>query len=438
MEAPPPRLSSMRGAVYDECWPCDGPVAGFMQQDASGNVPAAPVSPEHYSWTAEGKPLTVRLAYSVIERLHVDVMQGFGLVPRRGAEVGGLLLGNIVQDGGTEVVIDDYAPVACEHRHGPSFSLSGDDRRMFAAAVEKWRRQDSPQRYVVGCYRSNTRTEFCLSDEDRALCDEFIPGDSCVFLLIKPFATKACQAAFFFRENGVFPSESPYGTFPFRRQDAGAAPGPEQSRPRQASEPLPAASNPAPDGERPSPVTARGRSQAPAAVPIRPLGRFAVASPGPSPIEERPAAPPNPQVARIASPLETMAPPRGRRSVPLPLAFVFLLLGVLLGFQAALQMRPEPQPQSPETLVRLGLHVVQRGDNLQVNWNRDSVFIQPAQRAVLFIWDGADQKSTELDAATLRSGNVVYRRITSAVSFRLEVFLPSGRTVSETCEWRLP
>jgi hypothetical protein len=124
--------------------------------------------------------------------------------------------------------------------------------------------------------------------------------------------------------------------------------------------------------------------------------------------------------------------------MPLPLAFVFLMLGVLLGFQAALQLRPPPPAASVDEAVRLGLNVSQQGDNIQLNWNRDAPVIRASQRAVLVIWDGASQQSTNLDSITLRSGNVVYRRITRGGRFRLEVFLPGGGTVSETAEWRLP
>jgi hypothetical protein len=140
----------------------------------------------------------------------------------------------------------------------------------------------------------------------------------------------------------------------------------------------------------------------------------------------------------VRSPLETLAPPRARRGVPVPLAFVFLMLGVLLGFQAALQMRPAPQPASVDEAVRLGLNVTQRGDNIQLTWNRDAAVVRSSQRAVLVIWDGDSQQSAELDSITLRSGNVVYRRITSRVRFRLEVFLAGGSSVSETADWRLP
>ncbi len=413
-----------------------------MQQEGNENASSGTPPPEYYHWSVEGKPVTVRLAYDVVDRLQAEVMQGFGAIPKRGAEVGGLLLGTAVKGEMLDVVIDDFAPVACEHRLGPSFALSDADHERFAAAVAEWRRKDRSERYVVGYYRSNTRAEFSLSDEDLALCEKYLPDSSNVFLLIKPFATRACQAGFFFWEDGSIRVETPYGVFPFRRQDIGGGPSPKHA----AAPPAPPRAPSAPTQDEPEetgrarrerlfPVASRESSPA-EPVSIRSLGRFSVASPGPSEIEERPAQPP--AAAPIISPLESLAPPRNKRRIPLPLAFVFLLLGILLGFQAALQMRPAPQPATIEETVRLGLTVAQRGNNIQLNWNRSSTLVAAAQRAVLYIWDGATQQSTDLDAATLRGGNVVYRRITGTVRFRLELYLANGVSVSETTEWRMP
>ncbi len=403
--------------------------------------------PEHYLWTVPGKPISIRLAYDVVDRLNLEVMRGFGAVPKRGAEVGGLLLGRVTGADPLDVVIDDYATVHCEHRHGPSFLLSKTDREQFAATVENWRRKSDVARYVVGYYRSNTRPEFSLSDDDLALCEKFFPDLSSVILLIQPFASKACQAGFFFWEDGRIRIETPYGIFPFRRQDLGGGMPPKRTDPLVAPLPTGESEGETSDGEnsvgnglglgqRLFPV-ANPEEAPPAAAPIRALGRFAVASPGPSDIEERPAQT-APHRSPALPPLETLTPRRARRRTPLPLAFVFLTLGVLLGFQAALQMRPASPVVSVEDSVRLGLRVTEHGNNIQLNWNRNATVVQVAQHGVLVISDGDARQSTDLDATTLHSGNVVYRRVTHTVRFRLEVFLPGGSTVSETVDFRAP
>ena len=44
----------------------------------------------YYNWTPEGKPVQVWLDFDVIDRMSAEVMRGFGSVPKRGAEVGGV------------------------------------------------------------------------------------------------------------------------------------------------------------------------------------------------------------------------------------------------------------------------------------------------------------------------------------------------------------
>ncbi|HLW77683.1 MAG TPA: hypothetical protein VKS01_11875, partial [Bryobacteraceae bacterium] len=58
---------------------------GAPTQDTSG----------YYVWKAEGAPVEIHLHLDVLDRLAAEVMRGFGAVPKRGAEVGGVLIGTI-------------------------------------------------------------------------------------------------------------------------------------------------------------------------------------------------------------------------------------------------------------------------------------------------------------------------------------------------------
>jgi hypothetical protein len=49
--------------------------------------------PGYYVWEVPGKPVAVHLHLDVLDRIASEVMRGFGAVPKRGAEVGGLLIG---------------------------------------------------------------------------------------------------------------------------------------------------------------------------------------------------------------------------------------------------------------------------------------------------------------------------------------------------------
>src|SRR5205823_5242848 len=103
-----------------------------------------------------------------------------------------------------------------------------------------------------------------------------------------------------------------------------------------------------------------------------------------------------------------------------PLCFIFLLLGVLLGFQASLTLRP--QASAATDPFNLQLSVSREADNLNVRWDRQALAIRTAIRGVLTIVDGSYTKTVELDPTQLQTGSVVYRHNSGEVRFRLEVY----------------
>src|SRR5258705_10618931 len=83
---------------------------------------------EYYVWQPTDNPLTIQLAFDVIDRMNIEIMRGFGAVRRRGTEVGGVLLGRIEPVGShAYITIDDFEPVPCEYAFGPSYILSTQD-----------------------------------------------------------------------------------------------------------------------------------------------------------------------------------------------------------------------------------------------------------------------------------------------------------------------
>lgn len=344
--------------------------------------------PGYYVWEVPGKPLVVQLNVDVIDSVLSDVMRGFGAVPKRGAEVGGVLIGSIERGKQSVVRVEDFESVECAYKRGPSYLFTEDDGAAFHDACERWRPDPSRSSYAVGLFRSHTRDGLSLSPEDIGLLDTYFAGPSHIALLIKPFATKASVAGFFFREDGVFPGETPL-QFPFRRRDLTG----EEAPPRR-------------------PLTERG------------------------PRARRPRA----QTDASVDPAETYAvttPVRPRLGgwMWIPLSFIFLLLGVALGFQAATSMGLRARAgDAPD--FSLGLKVGKTGDNLRVEWNPQAQQIQSAQRGVLEIQDGTYSKPVDLDAALLQSGSIIYRNSTNAVHFRLIVYLNARLTETETLDWR--
>lgn len=150
----------------------------------------------------------------------MNVMRGFGAVPKRGGEVGGLLLGSIDSKNGKQTVtIEDFVPVVCGYLRGPSYLLTEQDGARFAEAVEKAKQSGDGGPKLVGFYRSHTREALSLADEDLEMFERYCGDANQIILLVRPYATRTSTGAFFFRENGRFRRESSYQEFPFKRRD---------------------------------------------------------------------------------------------------------------------------------------------------------------------------------------------------------------------------
>jgi hypothetical protein len=329
--------------------------------------------PGYYVWAVPGKPVAVHLRLDVVDRLAAEFLRGLGAVPKRGAEVGGVLLGSIepglLRD--TSIVrIEDFEPVPCSYVRGPSYLLTEDDRALFDEVCTR--------RSPVGYYRSQTREGFSLGPEDIDVLDRNFPLGAHVALLVRPLADKPGVAGFFVRENGVFPGKT-LQEFPFRRWEM--------------------------TGEEP---------------PARP------SQPPPEPLKVEPAQPMQIVPATEPAPL----PPKSRAGMWLVAAFVFLLLGVLLGYQASRITAPRRASD-----FAVSLAVERSGENLMVRWNRDAPAVRSASSGLLEIDDGGERKRMELDRANLSGGNFIYRNASGKVRFRLVMYLDPGVSVAEELEW---
>ncbi len=354
--------------------------------------PSLQAMPGYYVWELPGKPIVVHLNLSVIDRLSAEVMRGFGLVPKRGAEVGGLLLGTVEPGARTIVRIEDFEPIACDYKRGPSYLFTADDGAAFEDTC-------AHANSAVGYYRSHTREGMSLGPEDVELMDRHFPSPSHVALLIKPFATKVSIASFFFREDGLFQSAAPL-EFPFRRRELTGQEAPPR---RSMIERIPRRRD--------------ARSQ-----------EVSIAPPVDFPVE----ALPDPVIAAPAYP----SPPKSKTRSGwawIPLSFVFLLLGVVLGFQAALTMGPKAGGAGDYSL---GLTVTREGANLSVKWDREAAAVKAAQKGMLEIEDGGYTKPVDLDAAQLSNGSILFTNSSGTVRFRLTVYPQPGVTVVQTMEWK--
>ncbi len=261
----------------------------------------------------------------------------------------------------------------------------------------------SEKGYAVGFYRSHTRDGLSLAPEDIELMESCFPDPTQVALLVKPFATKASPAGFFFRENGAFQETTPL-EFPFRRRELTGAEPPEH-RPLTERR-----SHPAPTLVRPTP-------EAPEDMAEQAAGLETASHSG-----SEYAAATTPGRFRLGA------------WVIIPLSFLFLLLGVALGALAELNVGPRIAAAGAAD-YSLSMAVVKSGDTLSLRWNGDAPLIRKADRGVLEIHDGDYAKVTDLDASQLRNGGIIFRNQTGSVSFRLTVYLNPNLSVSENLGW---
>src|SRR6185503_7118156 len=99
---------------------------------------AAQEASSYFIWQVPGKPVAVHLHLDVVDRLSAEVMRGFSAVPKRGAEVGGILLGSIEPGEVTIVRVEDFEAVPCSYSRGPSYLFSEEEQTAFEEALGRW------------------------------------------------------------------------------------------------------------------------------------------------------------------------------------------------------------------------------------------------------------------------------------------------------------
>lgn len=363
---------------------------------------APPAEPEFFhQWTAPHDALAISINLKLIDRLSLEVMEAFKSIPRRGLEVGGLLLGRIDAADGT-VIVEDSACLPSEHLYGPSYSLSPNDRDRLAGLAAEWSAEANPEFHVVGLFRSDTRPEHRFDEQDVALAQAFLPEGRGISLLITPAARGASRAAFGILREGTI---EPEGDFPFR---CGALQ--EENCPvvalkmsatavaRREALLLRAAVQPEAEAAPAANWTAFPRRRRLAGSSILPL----TATFNNHPVEWR-------KVARWA----------------------WIPIVALTAFLAGAWVRHSPPP-APHAAVaapaagRLALRVEHVGRELRLTWKHTGEPIRQATYGALRIRDGEIRSELRLDGDELLTGSLNYLPLSADVRFELQVFAPGG------------
>jgi hypothetical protein len=241
-----------------------------------------------YRWEVAGKPIAILFSLDLMDRLEREVLERFKAVTVRGSEIGGVLSGRVIAGSQPTIVIEKFEPVECDYSRGSLYLLSDEDKVRLKQTIE--RTASAPGVSVAGFFRSNTRRELLLDDEDQALAKEFFSDPNNVFLLVRPFAMKPSLGGFFFWEDGQLP-EGSYQEFPFKRSEivktlaqyVVAAP-----QPQVVKEPLVMPKReepkPAPVAPPPPPPAAVRREEPKAAAPAPPPPVFRREEPKAAPV----------------------------------------------------------------------------------------------------------------------------------------------------------
>ena len=384
---------------------------------------------DYFRWEITGRPIVVKLGMGFVDRLLPEVMRGFGAMPRRGVEMGGILLGSIDRSGDRPVVVvEDFEPVPSRHSRGATYLLSDEEIDRFKEIVAKWAYSEGKQTFAVGYYRSHTREGLGLADDDLTLFNEMFPDPQAICLLIKPFATRVSQAGIFIREGANIRAQSSYKEFPFRRRELGGG-----ELPAAAAAAKPAADHGADTASESVQQPSRPQ-QAQQQPPIRSTAPYMATTSFPAPS----IASEELQLGLPTSKIDAKTGAKVRSGwVWIPLSFIFLLLGTILGFQVALSVRNQLPASIRPDPYSLHMTVTPTNDSLHVRWDRDAAPIHSQAKGALVISDGGAQKVVQLDGDQLRNGSVVYRRASNDVRFRLEVYTAERVVVAETMEFRI-
>jgi uncharacterized protein (TIGR02246 family) len=169
-------------------------------------------SPTYATWRAPSA--SIRCSQRVMAAIHEEVLGAFVAVPKRGAEVGGVLLG---RQEGSEIVIEDFEPIPCEHRFGPSYRLSEADHEILRETIDWFRSSAHSALSIIGLYRSHTGPDFAPGPEDLKVLSTYFGNEDIYFLLIKPVRLRSSVANFFLWERGAVRPLGEAAAFPFEQ-----------------------------------------------------------------------------------------------------------------------------------------------------------------------------------------------------------------------------
>ena len=369
----------------------------MLEGDLAGVAHSAPppAGQPICSWTDGSRQFAIHLRPDVIGRLGIEAGMAFKKVPRRGLEIGGVLLGRVdTAEDTTTFWVEGFQPVGSEHRSGPSYLLSESDLSHLRQEVEKSESQS------IGIFRSHTRSEqLAVAPADAEMFERCFDAESALFLLLGPAPG---LAAFFVRTEGNWRRvhelalASSLAALVKLQQGRPSAPAKPTAPPQviQSAPPMPSAVRPLDPSAKDHALTAWEQS----------IDRQRVNRRQPSgfiPKQERAAS-------------------HARWDWWVAAAITFLVVGATASsFSYSLRRSAAPNPQAPQALH---LSVQPAGTSLRLQWDPNAAPVRGAARAILHVQDGPLQSDRDLASAELGAGSLAYQPKNADVTFRLDVY----------------
>src|SRR5262249_38597123 len=139
-------------------------------------------------------------------------------------EFGGILLGQSESgENGNDTYVQAFEPLVIEHRYGPSYTLSVQDRRHLERMLKRRWKGLVP----VGLVRSHSRRGLYLDQKDFDVFSSFFGSLPAVFLLIRRDEAVTAKGALFVWEDNDVRRHASHLEFPLEPYNGPAAPAPK-------------------------------------------------------------------------------------------------------------------------------------------------------------------------------------------------------------------
>jgi hypothetical protein len=157
-------------------------------------------------WDIPGESFRVVYSLQLFHEVDFVVNEGYRKIPHGGIETAGLLLGSISK---TEVRIEAFQPIECEHVAGPSLHFSERDLNNLEVQIDALARDGSREKcHPVGWFLGHTRGSLELSEAEAKHFDRFFPEPARVAVLVKPERFQPTRFSFLVRKpDGEMPRD---------------------------------------------------------------------------------------------------------------------------------------------------------------------------------------------------------------------------------------